>query len=176
MGQGEPGSKEMPCPTCGGKGVINQGQGGFSFSRHLCNLYWAEQNIQRRHVKKCYGTGTENETKTLAIDIPAGIENEGKIRLRAQGEPSLTGGAHGDLIITVMVEKDSFFSRDKNDIHATIPITLRQAIKGAKVKITTVSDEKIMLTIKAGTQPGSKLRIPGRGIAKSYKPGDRLLQ
>ncbi|HHS50767.1 MAG TPA: hypothetical protein ENN07_06590 [candidate division Zixibacteria bacterium] len=110
--------------------------------------------------------------KTIDINIPAGIRDGGKIRLRGMGAPGYGGGAPGDLIITVRVAKDKFFRREGDDIFADVTIGLKQAVEGAKIRVRTPRGEKVLLKIPPGTQPGTKLRIPGKGFAGKGKAGD----
>ncbi len=110
--------------------------------------------------------------KTIDINIPSGIASGGKMRLRGIGMPGSGGGAPGDLIVTVMVAKHRLFRREGNDVIAEVEIGLKQAIDGAKIIIRTSAGEKIQLAVPPGTQPGSKLRIAGKGIIHGGRSGD----
>ncbi len=111
------------------------------------------------------------ETQTLAITIPAGIEDGKKIRLRGQGE-QVQGGAAGDIIITVNVAPHPDFTRRGKDIEVRLPVTLSEAILGGKVDVPTPSGT-IELTLPPGTSSGKRLRIKGHGItSQKESPGD----
>lgn len=116
---------------------------------------------------------SNGQSKTLEITIPAGIADGKKIRLRGQGEPSLMGGTPGDLIITVHVLPHPYFTRQGNDLLISLPITLGEAINGAKVDVPTPKGT-VALTIPAGTSSGKRLRMKGMGVpsAKGAPAGD----
>jgi DnaJ-class molecular chaperone len=114
--------------------------------------------------------GQKNET--IAVKIPAGIEDGKTIRLRGQGEASTTGGPAGDLLITVRVASDSHFRRDGLDLIARVPVTLTEAALGAKVDVPTPHGT-IALKVPPGTSSGTRLRAKGQGIkASDGRTGD----
>ena len=116
---------------------------------------------------------SNGQSKTLEITIPAGIADGKKIRLRGQGEPSMMGGTPGDLIITVHVLPHPYFTRQGNDLLISLPITLGEAINGAKVDVPTPKGT-VALTIPPGTSSGKRLRMKGMGVpsAKGGAAGD----
>jgi len=112
------------------------------------------------------------KTDTIAVKIPAGIEDGKTIRLRGQGEPSLTGGPAGDLLITVRVAPHAYFRRDGLDLIARVPVTLAEAALGAKVDVPTPHGT-ISLKVPASTSSGTRLRAKGQGIkASDGRTGD----
>jgi DnaJ-class molecular chaperone len=117
-------------------------------------------------------TGGHN---TLRVRIPAGIDDGGKIRLGGQGQPGMHGGPNGDLIITVRVMPDQNFKRVGNDIHSSIDVSFVEAIKGCKKNVKTLS-RTVSLTIPPGTQPGTKMRLKGMGLAVDGKSGDQYVE
>lgn len=111
--------------------------------------------------------------KTIDLKLPKGLEDGTRIRLTGRGEPG-PGGA-GDAIVTVQVAPHPFFTRDGSDIRLTLPVTLNEAVLGAKVKVPT-PEGPVMLTIPKGTTSGKALRLKGRGFtAKDGKRGDQLV-
>lgn len=102
--------------------------------------------------------------KKLNVKIPPGINNGGKIRLSGQGQSVLYGGKAGDIIVKVSVMPDQKFERKGNDIYSKVEITFKDAILGTKATIDTLT-KKIKLTIPAGTQPGTVMRLKGQGFA-----------
>jgi DnaJ-class molecular chaperone len=106
------------------------------------------------------------KAETLAVKIPAGIDDGQTIRLRGQGEPSTTGGPHGDLLITVRIASDSHYRRDGLDLIVRLPVTIAEAALGAKVDVPTPQGV-ITLKVPAGTSSGTRLRAKGQGIKKS---------
>lgn len=113
--------------------------------------------------------------KTLNVTVPKGIEDGGKIRLAGQGLPSPTGGPNGDLIITVRVMPDQRFERKGNDIYTSVTISFKEAILGTRKEVQTLS-KKVMLRIPPGTQPGTKLRLRGQGLAVGGSQGDLYVE
>jgi len=102
------------------------------------------------------------KTESITVTIPAGIEEGKKIRLRGQGEAP-KGATPGDLIITVRVASHPFFRRRGNDLEMRLPITLSEAILGAKVDVPTPKGT-ITVTIPPKTSSGKRLRIKGHGV------------
>ena len=101
--------------------------------------------------------------KAINLKLPAGVEDGTMMRLKDKGHPG-TGG-HGDGIVMVEVGSHPFFRREGDNIRMDLPITLDEAVRGAKVKCPTV-DGAVMLTIKPGTSGGSVLRLAGKGWTK----------
>mgnify|MGYP001431576287 CR=1 FL=1 len=159
---GKPGTQETVCPTCGGSGSVVSGQGGFSISRP-CPTCMGRGRIHTESCPECNGTGHRERIKTININIPKGIEDNAKIRLRGQGSPGENGGNPGDLIVTVKIGSDRFFKRNGSNLEAEMKIPLAKALSGTKVKITTIEGEKVMLRIPPLTVAGTRFRIPGKG-------------
>lgn len=113
--------------------------------------------------------------KKLAIKIPAGIDDGGKIRLSGQGQPSPMGGKNGDLILTVRVMPDQTFKREGNDIYTTVELSFKEAALGCKKEIKTLT-KTIALTIPPGTQPGTKMRLKGMGLTVGDATGDQYVE
>ena len=111
--------------------------------------------------------------KTIDLKLPKGIEDGTKIRLTGKGEDG--AGGRGDAIVTVELAGHRFFRRDGNDIRLELPVTLKEAVLGAKVKVPTPEGD-VMLTVPKGTSSGKVLRLKGRGFAgKDGKRGDQLV-
>ncbi len=106
--------------------------------------------------------------RTLKVRIPAGVKNGGKIRLRGQGGLGSQGGPSGDLLLKVKVAKHPYFSIRGKQLHVRLPVTPLEAYAGAKVAVPT-PEGSVQLSIPAGSQSGSKLRLRGKGI--QYKGG-----
>jgi DnaJ-class molecular chaperone len=113
--------------------------------------------------------------KTLNVKIPKGIEDGGKIRLAGQGMPGPSGGKNGDLIITVHVMPDQRFRREGNDIYTSVTVSFKEAILGTRKMVHTLT-KKVMLHIPPGTQPGTKLRLKGQGLAIGGTTGDLYVE
>lgn len=111
--------------------------------------------------------------KTLSVALPAGVENGQVMRLRGQGEKGFRGAA-GDALVTINIKKHPLFKRDGDTLRLDVPITLYEAVLGAKVKVPTLSGQ-VALGIPKGANGGQVLRIKERGIfKKDGKNGDIL--
>lgn len=118
----------------------------------------------------------ESEERTLKVRIPAGVSDGGKVRLRGQGKPSPNGGPSGDLLLEVHVESHAFFERRGEDLWLRLPITIGEAMRGAKVPVAT-ADGGVQLRIPAGTQNGAKLRLRGKGAkCRGGERGDLMVE
>ncbi|MDH3225021.1 MAG: molecular chaperone DnaJ, partial [Gemmatimonadota bacterium] len=93
-----------------------------------------------------------------------------------QGERGEKGGAPGDLIITFKPKPHRFFRREGNDILVTVPINVAQAALGSKIRVGTISGNKVVLRIPPGTQSGTRFRIKGQGITKGGRTGDQFVE
>jgi DnaJ-class molecular chaperone len=112
--------------------------------------------------------------RTIDLKLPKGVEEGTKIRLASQGQEG--PGGRGDAIVTIEIGNHPFFVRDGNHIRLSLPITLKEAVQGAKVKVPT-PEGPVMLTIPKGATSGKVLRIKGRGFtAKDGHRGDLLVQ
>ena len=111
--------------------------------------------------------------KTIDLKLPNGLDDGTRIRLAGKGQEGL--GGRGDAFVTIEIEPHRFFTRDGTHVRLTLPITLKEAVLGAKVKVPT-PEGPVMLSIPKGTSSGKVLRLKGRGFAgKDGKRGDQLV-
>ena len=111
--------------------------------------------------------------KTIEIKLPKGVEEGAKIRLAGQGEAGATGS--GDAIVTIHITPHRFFTRDGDNIRLDLPVTLDEAVLGARVKVPTV-DGPVMLSVPSGSTSGKVLRLKGKGFTnKAGQRGDQLV-
>ena len=108
--------------------------------------------------------------RQLRVTIPAGVADGQRLKLRGQGGESPEGGQRGDLYITFRIAPDSRFVREGDNLHTQLTVPLTTAVLGGEVSVTTLTDE-VRMRIPAGTQPGAKLRLKGKGFPR-YKGGD----
>ncbi|SYZ73644.1 chaperone Hsp40, co-chaperone with DnaK [Candidatus Zixiibacteriota bacterium] len=170
----EPGTGQTTCSQCGGRGTVNYAQGGFSVSRP-CPKCLGKGVLPGKPCHNCGGSGQTRMRKKIAINIPAGIEDGGKVRLRGLGNPGSNGGPNGDLIITVNVKKHQQFERKGNDIYTKVHISYPQAVLGARIPVHTLTKD-VNLTIPPGTAPGTMLRLKGQGLAVNGSNGDQFVE
>jgi len=112
--------------------------------------------------------------RTIDLKLPKGVEDGTKIRLSGQGQEGQ--GGRGDAIVTIEIGTHPFYTREGKNIRLTLPITLKEAVLGAKVKVPT-PEGPVMLTVPKGSSSGKQLRIKGRGFTgKDGHRGDLLIQ
>ena len=117
---------------------------------------------------------TLNGGRTIDLKLPKGVEDGAKIRLAGQGQDG--PGGRGDAIVTIEIANHSFYVREGKNIRLTLPVTLKEAVLGAKVKVPT-PEGPVMLTVPKGSSSGKILRLKGRGFtAKDGSRGDQLVQ
>ena len=112
------------------------------------------------------GPARDGQTETLVAKIPPGVETGSKVRLKGRGEPGPKGAPAGDLIIRLTVQPHPYFRREGRDLIVEVPITVGEAILGAKIDVPSPDGLK-SLTIPAGTSSGQKLRLRGQGVPAS---------
>jgi len=110
-------------------------------------------------------------TETLKVPIPAGADDGGKVRLKGQGMPPRGGGPCGDLIVRLRIAAHPHLTRDGDNLHLEVPITVLEALKGATINVPTPTGP-IKLTVPAGVTSGKRLRVRGRGVQRRGRPGD----
>ena len=120
-----------------------------------------------------------HDGKTLEVNIPPATEDGANLRLKGQGMPGVGGGPVGDALVEILVEPHPYFTREGLDIHVEIPITLAEAVLGAKINIPTIHGP-VSVKVPAATNTGKVLRLKGRGIAagkgKSANKGDEYVR
>jgi DnaJ-class molecular chaperone len=116
---------------------------------------------------------TLSDGKTIDLKLPPGTRDGTQMRLSGKGQPG-PGGA-GDGLVTIEVQPHPFFRQDGDDVRLDLPVTLDEALTGAKIKVPTV-DGPVMLTIKPTTSGGTTMRLKGKGFSKkSGGRGDQLV-
>ena len=170
----KPGTSKKTCPTCHGSGQVQSVQRtpfGNIASTRTCSTCNGEGEVIDSPCSKCHGKGSIRKTKTIEVDIPAGIDNGQMIKLGGQGELGTRGGPRGDLYIEVNVQSHPLFTRDGYDVYLEMPITFAQATLGDKIQVPTL-DGKVEYEVPEGTQTGTVFRLKGKGIPK-LKPNVR---
>lgn len=120
-------------------------------------------------------TVTMADGKSLSLKIPAGIESGKTLRLKGQGHPGAGGGPSGDALVEVRVKDHKLFQRDGNDIRIELPVSLKEAVEGAKVSAPTV-DGPVNVTIPKNSNSGAILRLRGKGVKTGASRGDQLVK
>lgn len=168
-----PGTSPVVCPRCGGRGVLDDNQGLFSFSRACPECAGRGMKVESP-CPTCRGTGTEVRPRQVKVRIPAGVDEGQRIRLKGKGGPGGINGTPGDLFVTVHVSSHPLFGRKGRDLTLTVPVTFAEAVLGADVTVPTL-DGPVVVRIPAGTRSGRTFRVKGRGVAASKGAGDLLV-
>jgi molecular chaperone DnaJ len=168
----KPGSRPVACGVCGGRGVVDDNQGMFSFSSP-CKSCRGTGSIIVDPCGTCKGSGVERRPREVKVRIPAGVNDGQTIRLPGRGAPGRGGGPAGDLLVEVHVQPHSRFSRSGDNLTVKVPISFAEAALGGEIAVPTIDGSTVTMTIKPGTQSGSRHRVKGRGITVSNKSGTR---
>ncbi len=162
----QPGHNMETCTKCNGKGqVVYTQQSLFGVVRNVqtCPECNGTGKMIKYKCKQCAGTGYVKSKKKIQVVVPAGIDNGQSIRIREKGEPGVNGGARGDLLVTVLVDRHPQFQRQEYDLFSTEPISFTQAALGGTITINTI-DGPMDYEVKAGTQTDTKIKLKGKGV------------
>ncbi len=162
----KPGTSPKMCPKCGGKGqVVYTQQSFFGTVRNVqtCPGCSGSGKIIEEKCSTCGGSGYTSSRKQIEVSIPAGIRSGMSVRISEKGEPGINGGPRGDLMVEVLVEEDSNYYRQDNDLYTNVTISYAIAALGGSIVIDTV-DGKVLYDVKEGTQTGTRVRLKGKGV------------
>jgi len=156
------GSKPVTCTTCGGHGQVRMQQGFFSVQQ-TCPNCRGRGTIISDPCKSCHGQGRVEETKTLSVKVPAGVDTGDRIRLSGEGEAGEAGGPSGDLYVQVHVREHEIFKREGADLYCEVPIDFVDAALGGELEVPTL-DGRVKLKVPAETQTGKLFKLRGKGV------------
>ncbi|MBI1966101.1 MAG: molecular chaperone DnaJ [Betaproteobacteria bacterium] len=158
----KPGTQPTTCPSCQGHGQVRMQQGFFSIQQ-TCPRCHGSGKIVPSPCPACGGAGRIKQHKTLSVKIPAGVDQGDRIRLSGEGEAGLNGGPPGDLYVVINTRPHAVFTRDHNDLHCEMPVSITAAALGGDIDIPTL-DGYAKIRIPAETQTGKVFRLRGKGI------------
>lgn len=156
------GSKPTTCNTCHGQGQVRMQQGFFSVQQ-ACPTCQGQGTIIKDPCNSCHGQGVKEETKTLNVKVPAGVDNGDRIRLTGEGEAGPHGGPRGDLYVETHIKPHDIFERDGRNLYCDVPISIADAALGGEIEVPTL-DGRVNLKIPAETQSGKLFRLRGKGV------------
>ncbi|MDP6736100.1 MAG: molecular chaperone DnaJ [Nitrospinaceae bacterium] len=159
----KPGYPPQSCGTCRGTGQVVRAQGFFSMASP-CPDCRGQGQVINHPCPACRGEGRVPEKKTVSVNIPAGVDEGSRLRLRGEGEHGPQGIPPGDLYVFVHVESDDFFHREGHDVLCRLNLSFSQAALGADVEVPLLDEQTKVISVKAGTQSGEMIRIHGAGI------------
>jgi molecular chaperone DnaJ len=170
----KPGTSPKVCSRCGGRGVIDDNQGYFSFSTP-CTACAGRGVVIEQPCPTCYGSGVDKRQREVQARIPAGVSDGQKIRLKGRGAPGRNGGPAGDLIVECHVTPHTRFGRDGDNLTVRVPIEFTQAALGGDVDVPTLDGATVKLRLRPGTQSGSRHRVKGKGVVTPKHEGDLIV-
>lgn len=157
------GTKPETCSQCNGSGQVRMQQGFFSLARSCPACGGSGQTI-REKCGDCHGNGRVQKEKTISVHIPAGVDQDSRIRLNGEGEAGVRGGQSGDLYIFINVKKHELFERHGRDLMVDVPVSFIDAALGGTVEVPTVDGGRVKITLPEGTQPEQQFRVRGKGM------------
>ncbi|HET7261664.1 MAG TPA: molecular chaperone DnaJ [Casimicrobiaceae bacterium] len=156
------GTRPQTCPACHGRGEVRVSQGFFSIQQ-TCPQCHGTGKIVADPCATCQGAGRIKTHKTLSVKIPAGVDQDDRVRLTGEGEAGTNGGPPGDLYVVVSLKPHQVFQRDGADLHCEMPISFATAAMGGELEIPTL-DGHARLKIPPETQTGQVFRLRNKGI------------
>ena len=158
----KPGTQPKQCATCHGRGEVRVSQGFFSIQQ-TCPTCHGTGKVVSDPCAACHGQGRTKKHKTLSVKIPAGVDQDDRIRLSGEGEAGMNGGPPGDLYVVVNLKPHAVFQRDGADLHCEMPISFAMAALGGDIEIPTLEGHA-KIKIPPETQSGQVFRLRNKGI------------
>jgi molecular chaperone DnaJ len=167
------GTRPTPCSTCGGSGEVRratQSVFGQFVSVTGCPACDGEGVLIPKACPACRGDGRVRGERSTSVEIPAGISPNNYLTLRGQGASGRRNGAAGDLLVMIEVKPDERFERHGDDLNLDLSLSFTQAALGVTVQVPTATAEE-RLTVPAGVQSGTVLRLKGKGLPRLGQNG-----
>jgi molecular chaperone DnaJ len=164
----EPDTVPTRCPECGGTGElrrVRQSILGQMITALPCNRCAGTGEFIEHPCADCRGEGRRRESRTLNVEVPAGVDDGSTLRLAGHGPAGFRGGPNGALFVHVMVDSDPVFERDGDDLHAAVHVPMTMAALGGTVGFATLDDQRD-LAVAAGTSTGSVVHLKGLGVPR----------
>jgi molecular chaperone DnaJ len=175
---GEPGSRVATCAACGGRGKVRIQQGVLPLAiERPCSACRGLGRIPTTPCADCTGRGLIKVSRTLEVTLPAGVEDGATRLIEGAGSRGRPDKPAGDLEITIQVEPHLFFKREGDDLVCSVPVTFVVAALGGEIDVPSLTG-KMKVRVPPSTQPGSVLRIKGKGAPHRYRAGrgDQLVE
>ena len=171
----KPGTQPTTCPQCNGRGeirAIRQTMLGQMVNVTTCPQCRGDGRIVETPCETCRGEGRTERPRSLRVTIPAGIDEGHQIRLSSEGEVGPRGGSAGSLYIAVHIGSHPSLRREGTELVYEANIGLAQAALGTRIEVPTVEGTE-EVEVKPGTQPGTEIRLRGRGVPHLRRSGVR---
>ena len=169
------------CAKCDGTGEIKFKQNtpfGQMVQTQTCDRCNGTGKFVKEPCPNCNGQGKVKKRRKVTVNIPAGVNDGHKLRMRGEGQAGENGGPSGDLYIIIKVEKHELFDREGNNVICEVPVSFVQATLGDEIKVPTL-DGKVKFNIPEGTQPGASFRLKDKGIPylnRRNARGDQIIK
>lgn len=169
------GTQAATCGTCGGQGQVIARQGFFQVATTCPTCRGSGQMIKEK-CEPCAGKGRVKAKRKIRVTVPAGVDTGTQLRVSNEGEGGYRGGPNGDLYVEIQVRNHERFEREGSHLYSELQISYLQAALGTEIEFESI-DGKESVRVPAGTQPGARLRVEGRGIPilRSRGRGDLVL-
>lgn len=170
------GKQPATCPQCRGAGQVRFQQGFFSVAR-ACPRCEGSGVMITDPCPTCKGESRVQRDHTIAVKVPAGVEDGTRIRYQGEGEAGKLGGPAGDLYVVLSVKAHKFFEREGDDLHCVVPVSFPQAALGDELEIETLEGPAV-IKVPEGTQSGKSFRLKGKGVPhlNSHGKGDLVVE
>jgi molecular chaperone DnaJ len=159
-----PGSQTVTCPSCKGSGKT-RGFAGISLRGEACEKCQGRGQVASQPCPTCHGSGQVETSRRVTVTIPAGITDGQKLRVAGQGSSGRSGGAAGDLLLTVKLKPHPLFERKGDDLYLELPVTFAEAALGAEVQVPTM-DGTVRFNLRPGVQSGQSVKLAGLGMPR----------
>ncbi|MGC1270145.1 MAG: molecular chaperone DnaJ [Croceibacterium sp.] len=159
----QPGTSHRTCNMCHGHGKVRAQQGLFVIERP-CPTCHGHGKVIESPCKSCRGEGRIDKVQSLAVDVPAGVDNGTRIRLNGKGEAGPQGAPPGDLYIFIHVKQHAVFQREGTALFTRVPVSFTTAALGGCIELPGLDGETHSIEIPAGIQSGRQLRKRGAGM------------
>ncbi len=174
-GTGAKNGKLSTCKQCSGQGQVYMKQGFMTFSQ-TCPACHGTGSAATEKCSSCHGQGYEEQTETVSIKVPKGIDTDNRLRISGKGNIGKRG-TRGDLYVTFTVQADKHFIRNGNDVYIEIPVFFTQAVAGETLSIPSLTGE-LELKLDVGTKDKQHFTFRGEGIddVHGHGKGDLIAQ
>jgi molecular chaperone DnaJ len=172
----KPGTSATACPECKGRGQVFFQQAFLRISR-TCSRCEGSGRIITASCEECRGEGIVETTRTLTVNIPAGVDTGHRLKISAEGDSGRRGGPPGDLYVFLTVKEHPIFRRVDGNIICEVPVSFPQAALGAEIEVPSL-EGPLTLKIPSGTQSGKTFKFKGKGAAmpRTGKRGDFIVE
>jgi molecular chaperone DnaJ len=170
------GKAPINCTQCGGRGQVRYQQGFFSVAR-TCSVCNGTGTLIVDPCKTCRGETRVQKEHTILVKVPAGVEQDTRIRYQGEGESGKFDGPAGDLYVVLSVKAHKFFEREGDNLHCVLPVSFPQAALGSELEIETL-EGSTTIKIPEGTQNGKEFKLRGKGVPhlSSHGKGDLIVE